>query len=206
MHEVERFTEDGWSVTLYYDEDGDACNPRDYDNLGVLACAHRCYDLGDTPRYRINAEDYNGWNDVRDALTERHGPLALIEPVYMLDHSGTALSFTAFTDRWDSGQVGWCFVSVEKMQAEYGTDWLEHLTQARERITAELEEYSKWCNGEVYGYIVRTPEGEAGDSCWGYIGREYAEQEAKCAMESAIKEHLRTQRQLDALVNRGFAL
>ena len=45
--EIESYTdEDGNRVTIWQDEFFDS-NPRDWDNLGVMACWHRRYDLGD---------------------------------------------------------------------------------------------------------------------------------------------------------------
>jgi hypothetical protein len=58
----------------------------------------------------------------------------------------------------------------------------------------------------VYGYVVCDPDGNEQDSCWGMIGSDYVIQEAKCALEACIKNHERTERQLDELVRRGFAL
>lgn len=44
-----------------------------------------------------------------------------------------------------------------------------------------LEEYTSWCNGDVYGivHVWLNPDGtpDEDESCWGYIGREYAEQQ-----------------------------
>lgn len=57
----------------------------------------------------------------------------------------------------------------------------------REIADATLEEYEKWCNGDTWGYEVAEwdPELEEYaievDSCWGFIGDEYA---IECAAES----------------------
>lgn len=46
-----------------------------------------------------------------------------------------------------------------------------------------LDEYSNWCNGEVYGYSVtvfdRKGQELNNDECWGFIGHKYAELEKK---------------------------
>lgn len=55
-------------------------------------------------------------------------------------------------------------------------DWL------REGMEAEIDEYSKWANGECYGYGITDRNGEHVDSCWGFIGNIYAEQEARDAV------------------------
>jgi len=58
---------------------------------------------------------------------------------------------------------------------------------ATEYAEGVLNEYAKWCNGEVYGCVVEifentTPDEESAtweqrdsDSCWGFIGYDYAE-------------------------------
>lgn len=49
--------------------------------------------------------------------------------------------------------------------------------------TAALEEYSSWCNGDVWGVVHNyvTVDGKVvdADACWGYIGHDHAEQAAK---------------------------
>lgn len=35
-----------------------------------------------------------------------------------------------------------------------------------------LEVYTAWCNGECYGYSVKTAGGEEIDSCWGFYGND----------------------------------
>lgn len=62
----------------------------------------------------------------------------------------------------------------------------------QEAIEGEIREYRAWAEGDVWGYVIerivdwdrRDGEGsmttwEHVDSCWGFIGYEYAEQEAK---------------------------
>lgn len=69
-----------------------------------------------------------------------------------------------------------------------------------------LEEYSKWCSGEVFGCVTQTftlakepDEGEEPewiadddyDSCWGFIGEDYAEECLKDEFFNAVVERLR---------------
>ena len=63
-----------------------------------------------------------------------------------------------------------------------------------------MEEFSNWCNGEIYGICHATynkvskdgeewewVEGET-DECWGFIGSEYAEKELAEQHEEKLKE------------------
>ena len=45
--------------------------------------------------------------------------------------------------------------------------------------TGDLETYTEWANGAVYGYIVTDPDGNELDSLWGIYGFDYAKEEAK---------------------------
>lgn len=87
---------------------------------------------------------------------------------------------------------------------------LAETTWTAERvIESEIREYRRWAEGEVYGHIVEkdvtriprdakdrddpelddeTREWEHVDSCWGYIGREYAEDAAREAFAPYAKE------------------
>lgn len=72
----------------------------------------------------------------------------------------------------------------------------EDATQEQiERATeSEAKEYRQWCEGECYGVIIETPSGKELDACWGYIGYEYAEENAgylaKEAAETLLVETL----------------
>ena len=46
-----------------------------------------------------------------------------------------------------------------------------------------MEEYGKYVDGDCWGYVIQDEEGEDVDSCWGFIGLEYAEEEANRAAE-----------------------
>jgi hypothetical protein len=64
--------------------------------------------------------------------------------------------------------------------AKYGG---EHL------LRAVVEEMDQRARGNVWGYVVTTPEGEQLDSCWGYVGNEddvYMLDEARRAVDYEI--------------------
>lgn len=78
--------------------------------------------------------------------------------------------------------------------------WREH-TGAPEH-SANMDEYRAWCEGDVWGYIVQKrvtwstedpdyPDEErwedTGGSCWGFYGRDYAEECALGALTSAVE-------------------
>lgn len=102
-----------------------------------------------------------------------------ILPVYKYEHSGVALSTTPFRSSWDSGQIGWIFVSHDRIEEE-GID----RESARELMEANIDTFSTWVAGEAVGFKVKDPEeGITVDSCWGFYDREYAMERAKSSAE-----------------------
>jgi len=171
---IERFVRNGLRVSIHYD---DPQSPRDNDNLATMVCKHRRYRLGDK-----DAED-----PPEDALA--------VLPLYLYDHSGLSISTGGFSDRWDSGQVGWAYVTSDsaKTMGCVGKRWGAGPDGERvvvgewdreafeEAIRAEVSEYDDFLAGRVYGYVVETREGCEVSSCWGYVGDlKYVREEA-CA-------------------------
>jgi hypothetical protein len=106
--------------------------------------------------------------------------VAIILPVYLYDHGGLAMSVGGFSCPWDSGQVGWIYVTLEDVRKEYSC---KRVTKAiRDKVirmmTQEVETYSEYLGGFVYGFIIETPDGDNVDSCWGFYGLDYAKKEA----------------------------
>lgn len=48
---------------------------------------------------------------VDDAMLKVISEKYITLPLYLMDHSGLAMQTTSFNDPWDSGQVGWIYVS-----------------------------------------------------------------------------------------------
>tara|TARA_Y100000310_G_C20699211_1_gene828120 strand:+ start:5378 stop:6172 length:795 start_codon:yes stop_codon:yes gene_type:complete len=49
--EVERIEHQGETVVIYQEEDAEHCDPRQWDNLGIMVCFHPDYILGDVGGY-----------------------------------------------------------------------------------------------------------------------------------------------------------
>ena len=128
-------------------------NPREWnENLGTMLCFHRRYILGDKNEYlpghyKPNSGDFWGWTDLGKYFHEVHD-LAVCLPIYMYDHSGIAVSTKPFFCPWDSGQVGFIFVSKEKLRREYGVKRVTAplVSKAERILIAEVEEYSQYLN------------------------------------------------------------
>lgn len=154
-------------------------SPREWDNLGTMVCFHRRYDLGDKHDY--DSDDYSGWEEMKEAIMKQE-KVHTILPLYLYDHSGITMNTTGFSCRWDSGQVGWIFVSKDKVKEE-GIDE----SKVEKYLKGEVETYDQYLRGDVYGYKIYEvttcslghEHEEDLDSCWGFYGEEYCLQEAK---------------------------
>lgn len=169
-------------------QDDDAPSPRqDFDNLGTMICFHRQYNLGDPhsysdPRHFLEslASELSDLDDEQledmsmDDLLEVIEEYAVIIPLYLYDHSGITISTTPFSCKWDSGQVGWIYVTYEKMAAE-GLN----IEQAVRSLEDEVETYDQYLTGDVYGFQIETHDGYLLESCWGFFGLDYLMSELK---------------------------
>jgi hypothetical protein len=110
--------------------------------------------------------------------------VAVILPLFLYDHSGITMNTTGFNCRWDSGQVGFIFISKAKALKEFGGKIITK--KLRERLETylknEVETYDQYLTGDVWGVQV-FEDGEEVDSCWGFYGYDYAESEAKAMCE-----------------------
>ena len=92
-------------------------------------------------------------------------------------HGGVVLALSNegnFPDRqWDVSQLGYVFAS----KAEWSTR-----EDARKAALSLIKEWNMYLSGDVYGYVITDDDGEHIDSCWGFYGKEYCENEAKSVM------------------------
>lgn len=107
------------------------------------------------------------WGERADELIEQN---CVVLPLYLYDHSGISISVERFSCPWDSGQVGYAYVTIESARANWGEalDWedvpampfldepntktLRELTKSA--IKAEVETYDAYLTGQAYGYIL----------------------------------------------------
>jgi len=169
-------------------QDSDPQSPREWDNLGTMVCFHNRYDLGDKHNY--NSDDYSGWDEMKRAIIKNEN-VGVILPLYLYDHSGITMNTTGFNCRWDSGQVGFIYISKKKMLEEYGGKYVTKKLKERveKYLVAEVETYDKFLTGEVYGVKVwklkkNGKKKKEIHACWGF----YDEDEAMKDGESYVPE------------------
>ena len=93
-------------------------NPRtEFDNCCKMVCFHKDYKLGDEKDY--NRSDYNSWDELEKDIIKQENAVIIL-PLYLYDHSGITISITPFSCRWDSGQVGFVYMTRESIKNDFG--------------------------------------------------------------------------------------
>lgn len=152
-------------------------NPRFDDNLGTMICFHNKYDLGDL-NDKYNRDDYSCWKDIEDIILVKEKPIVIL-PLYLYDHSGITISTEPFNCKWDSGQVGYIYITQKNIDL-LGTSikddetWGEYKERLTKQIINEVKEYDYYIRGEVYSILIQNPEGCIIDSISGFLGDDWA--------------------------------
>lgn len=217
MEAIETIYAGAFKAELHYDTDPQ--NPRNDCNLGEL------YLKGGRNSRTVNETSLNDyvrywdketrtWNedqiedlsrDEFEKYLDKEGYLWL--RVYKYEHGGVAYNTTGFSCKWDSGQVGYIIVSKKTVRKEYG---IKRITQKwndkiLDYLKGEIEMYSDWANGDVYGYRISklsedNPIQDAQstnllyedfaeiESCWGFFGFEYFKKEVTELLNSYSKK------------------
>lgn len=135
----------------------DRLNPRtEYDPTTKIWAWHKRYVLGD-----------------KEQPKEPTKPIgAIVKPLYMVDHSGLHIRTRSFSDcdpgEWDSGQIGWVFITLEDARKEWGRLTPKRKKMMEDCLEAEVREYDKYISGEPeWGYIVSNSWTTL-DSCGGF--------------------------------------
>jgi len=188
MHDVH--TEVYKDHTIHIQPDDINESPRtSMDNLATIVCFHKRYNLGDTG-HGFHFEDYNSWEELEKAIRKQEDVAAIL-PIYMYDHSGLTINTTGFSCPWDSGQIGFVFISKKKIREDYKVKHISPkiLKQAIKVMQGEIETYDQYLRGDIYGYIIDGPDEENIDSCWGFYGDyDYCITEAKSMIDYIVKE------------------
>ena len=157
--------------------ESDPLNPRtEWSNAWKWYSNHRRYSFDKENGKYLSVDDvFDGETEegesLRDAILRQNPEFLDVRPIYLLDHSGIAVSLGPFNDPWDSG-IG-IYAAITREQAE--ADWPDLKgddgklkERAYECLESEVEVFRKYLDGEVYGFVVEDGSGKETDSCWGY--------------------------------------
>lgn len=94
--------------------------------------------------------------------------IAVCLPIYVYDHSDITVRHDPFACRWDSGQIGWHYITKDELRKTFKGD-----TAAAERhLKTVLKNLNAVLQGDIWRYEIRDEEGRYVDSCDGFFGDE----------------------------------
>jgi len=193
------------TITYRIEPDELSGDPREaFDHFSTLACWHRRANLGDRQPTEAETDalsrgmlrdrngrvlDETGGFYVLARYLRRYEGAVYVAPLGLYEHSGMTMWLGGGTSPfdaqgWDSGTVGFVYVTNADLDRCGRDPVLSPEEQAKRIAEQEVEEYDQYLRGDVWGYIVEDERGEHLDSCWGFYGREWAEQEAKEAAKT----------------------
>lgn len=216
MEALETINYKGYNIEIVADDF--AQDPREWDNVAKMVCQHGRYHLGDEQYKNNYANSWREWFayyvvenyvldlDLRiydtfgyfeeeeevDKVWEWIEKNMIVMPLFLYDHSGITIS-TSRTCRWDSGQVGFMYVTKREAVKEWGN---KYFTKAVEEkaiacMEAELKIYDDYLRGDVYGYRILDENGDEIDSLWGFYGYDHEKsgllEEAKSYIDNEQK-------------------
>lgn len=179
----------GYNIVIEYDDMLES--PREWDNITKMILFHRDYNFPNESKIPVNKDNFESWKEMADYIIKEKGAL-IINPVYMLDHSGIDISISDFNDPWDSGQVGFIYIDREGLK-EMGIKKLtkKNRTKAEDILKGEFNIYRHYVSGEIYRYsiekevVATDPEGNTYnvtkfiDSCGGFYDYKEMLEDAK---------------------------
>jgi hypothetical protein len=158
---------DGHVLKIFHDTWAES--PRSWDNLGTMAIFHTKYNFGDDVDF--SSKDFDSWAEMEEYINSTLEAVICL-PIYMYDHSGITINCDGFSCPWDSGQVGFIYVTEQKMIDDYGKAYTkEHIEKARKVLLSEVKTMDLYITGEVYGFHL-LKDGEVIDSCCGFYGED----------------------------------
>lgn len=170
QNEVEQFTENG--LTVFIMTDPEPGNPRkEWDNAGTMVCFHGRYDLGDKHDFLLASDFAEWWGE--------HGKGGAMLPLYLYDHSGLTMRTAPFACPWDSGLVGFIYMTRDTIEKE-------RITDPDSVLRSEVETYDQYLRGDVYCFSVED-EGDIVDCECGYFGIDHCREQARCAAKGVVQ-------------------
>jgi len=161
----------------------DSESPRDWEPIGTIVCWDNYNSYGDeheydSPRAFIHEVFGLFTNIDTDELTNEQfvqcetvaNANNIILPVFKYEHSDVTISTTPRSCKFDSGQIGYIFVSKE-----YSVEPISHKRhkEINNILENEITVYNQYINGDMYWYSVDKVEGDEEtyiDSCGGFYG------------------------------------
>jgi len=148
-------------------------SPRGWDNISTFVFSSN----GDKTNFRFKS-NYDSRAEFiekgAEEIYKHFKDVAVCLPVHKYSHSGTGYSTDysyPYNCPYDSGTIGFLVVTKEQIRERFGIKYVTKpfTLKAKEIAKGELETFSQWGNGEVYGFTIKE-NGEEIDSCQGFYG------------------------------------
>lgn len=160
-------------ITVSYDDIAE--NPRCFSDFGIMACFHKRYEIGDDMHKGEDPHEFRKW-----VTTSKD--VAAYFPIYMYDHSGITISTKPFSCPWDSGLLGYIYVTKERVEREYGKNFKD-LEKVKARLLREVEIMDVYLRGDIY-VVNFVEDGENIDT----YGEIYGRDELKRLLKEEVPE------------------
>ena len=155
-------------MRLRIEQDQDAQSPAEWQDNGLfLVAGHRDFWVA-VPGME---KDWRGYDSMRELIPDKEAEYH----VFMVEayiHGGIRLALANqgnFPDRrWDVSLCGAIFAAKSEWPLQ---------ESALKAAGSLIEEWNQYLSGDVWGCIVEDDNGNHVDSCWGFYGREYAEEQ-----------------------------
>lgn len=155
------------SVTLEQETDID--DPRgEYDHFGTMVCFHKRYTLGD--KHGMTVEEATHLERDKNVVSL---------PLYLYDHSGITMAVTPFSCPWDSGKVGFIYVTKNEIRSLFNVKRVTKklVNEVLDILRQEVTEYDQYLTGDVWCIIEKDTQGNVVDSLGQLYGSKYARKE-----------------------------
>lgn len=181
MDAIDTIEYNGYTISTFYDESPES--PREWDNLGRMALSHDRYNFPNDDG--VNFDDFDSWQAAETYLRKEYGAVIVL-PVQMYEHSGVSLYVGNMHDQWDGGQVGLIYATAADIRTCFNIKRITKKYREQVKITLENEvnTYSQYVSGEVYGFTITDPDGKEVDSCYGFYGNDGMVNEAKSVIDN----------------------
>ncbi|MFA6694992.1 MAG: hypothetical protein WCR85_00045 [Sphaerochaeta sp.] len=139
--------------------------------FGTILCFHKRYNLGDPVDPAL--PPFESWSKLEKNLRDLCNA-EIVLPLYLYDHGVRRMNTTGFACGWDSGQVGFIYITEKEIRDLYGecertSSFMQRVSKA---LKGEVELYNAYLSGEVYWYRVMDEHNRIVNSCGGYYGKQ----------------------------------
>lgn len=152
----------------YNNENADIGEVREFAAGTILTTDNRYWTGDEVIGCDIDENEVEGFlNDII-----KNGGVVL--PITAYIHSGFTVWHSEFnhkpTDKWDSGIIGWSYMTAERIQHEYKAVNDETRQRAKKLLDGELKDIDCLLQGEVYLGCLRDQNGDIEDIIGGFWG------------------------------------